>query len=195
MSTSYTEQEHEAKRAQRDDESRAYGKDTSTRSIGQLVADATQDVSSIIRNEIQLAKSEITADVSKIGKGVGMFAGAGVFAFLALIILLIAAGLGLAEFMPGWLAFLIVAVVLLVVAGILALVGKGAISKAKFKPERTIRNAQETVEALKPARSTETGPVTHPRPTAASAERAQTTGRVEAVTTAGAADGAHKASV
>ncbi|WP_082176685.1 phage holin family protein [Arsenicicoccus sp. oral taxon 190] len=152
MSTSYNEQEHEARRAYRDREARSYGHDTSARTIGQLVADATQDVSSILRNEIQLAKSEVKTDVAKAGKGIGMFAGAGVLAFLALILLLIALAYGLIALgLAPWLAFLIVAVLLLVVAGILAMIGKGALAKAKFKPERTIRNAQETVEALKPS--------------------------------------------
>ena len=51
---------------------------------------------------------------------------------------------------PTWLAFLIVAVLLFVVAGILGLVGKKAVSKVKGKPERTIVTTQETIAAIKP---------------------------------------------
>ena len=120
------------------------------RTLGQLVADATHDISSIMRSEIALAKAEIGADAKKAGAGAGMFAVAGVLAFLALILLLIAAAYGLvAAGLPPWLSFLIVAGVLLVVGAILALVGKGAVTKINGKPERTIKNAQDTIAAIR----------------------------------------------
>jgi len=120
------------------------------RTLGQLVADATHDISSIMHNEIALAKAEIGADVKKAGAGGAMFAVAGVFAFLALILLLIAAAYGLvAAGLPPWLSFLIVGGVLLVVGTILVLVGKRTVSKIKGKPERTIKNAEDTVAAIR----------------------------------------------
>jgi len=123
---------------------------TPERTLGQLVADATHDVSSIVRSEIALAKVEITADAKNAGKGAGMFGAAGVLAFLALILLLIAAAYALvAAGLAPWLSFLIVAVVLLIVAGGLGFVGKKAVSAVKGKPERTITQAQKTVEAIK----------------------------------------------
>jgi hypothetical protein len=120
------------------------------RTLGQLVAEATHDISSIMHNEIALAKAEIGVDVKKAGAGGAMFAVAGVFAFLALILLLIAAAYGLvAAGLPPWLSFLIVGGVLLVVGAILAFVGKGTVSKIKGKPERTIKSAQDTVDAIR----------------------------------------------
>jgi hypothetical protein len=120
------------------------------RTLGQLVADATHDISSIIRGEIALAKAEIGADAKKIGAGVAVFAVAAVFAFLALILLLIAAAYGLvAGGLAPWLSFLIVAGVLLVVGAILVLIGVRALRKIKGKPERTIKNAQDTIAAIK----------------------------------------------
>jgi len=125
--------------------------DAPERTLGQLVADATHDISSIVRGEISLAKAEIGADAKKVAVGGGMFAAAAVLAFLALILLLIAAAFGLvAAGLPPWLSFLIVAGVLLLVGAILALVGKSSISKVKGKPERTIKNAQDTIAALRP---------------------------------------------
>ena len=125
--------------------------DVPERTLGQLVADATHDLSSIMRSEIALAKAEISADAKKAGAGAGMFAAAGVFAFLALILLLIAAAYGLvAAGLAPWLSFLIVAGVLLVIGAILALVGKSSISKVKGKPERAIKNAQDTIAAIRP---------------------------------------------
>ena len=120
------------------------------RTLGQLVADATHDISSIVRSEIALAKAEIGADAKKAGAGAAMFAVAGIFAFLALILLLIAAAYGLvAAGLAPWLSFLIVAVVLLIVGAILAFVAKGAITKINGKPERTIKSTQDTIAALK----------------------------------------------
>ncbi len=120
------------------------------RTLGQLVADATHVISSIMRREVALAKAEIAADAKRALLGAGMFAGAALFAFLALILLLIAAAYGLvAAGLAPWLSFLIVAGVLLLVGTILALVGKRAVTRIKGKPERTIKNAQDTIAAIK----------------------------------------------
>jgi hypothetical protein len=124
---------------------------TTERTLGQLVADATHDLSSIIHSEIALAKAEIGADAKRAGIGAGLFAAAGFFAFLALILLLIAAAYGLvAAGLAPWLSFLIVAIVLLVLGAIMAMVGKGRVSKIKGKPERAIKNAQDTIAAIRP---------------------------------------------
>jgi len=124
------------------------------RTMGQLVADATHDLSSIMRSEIALAKAEIGADAKRAGLGAGLFAVAGVFAFLALILLLIAAAYGLvAAGLDAWLAFLIVAGTLLLIGAALAFVGKRSLGKIKGKPERTIKNAQDTIAAIKPGSS------------------------------------------
>jgi hypothetical protein len=125
--------------------------DTLERTLGQLVADATHDISSIVHSEIALAKAEIGADAKKAGLGAGMFVVAGVLAFLALILLLFAATYGLvAAGLAEWLSFLIVAGVTLLVCVILGLVGVLSFKKVNGKPERTIRNAQDTIAALRP---------------------------------------------
>ena len=118
------------------------------RTIGQLVADASKDVSTIVRSEIALAKAELQRDAQAAAVGGGMFVAAGVLAFLALILLLIAAAFGLvAAGLSPWLAFLIVACVLLLIGVILVLVGRSRLRKIK-PPERTIRTSKETVAAL-----------------------------------------------
>jgi predicted transcriptional regulator len=128
--------------------------DAVERTIGQLVADATHDISSIMRSEVALAKAEIRADAQKAGLGAGMFAAAGTLAFLALILLLISAAYGLvAAGLAPWLAFLIVAAVLLVVGAILVLVGKRSIDGVKGKPERAIKSTQDTIAAVRPSSS------------------------------------------
>jgi len=124
------------------------------RTLGQLVADATRDISSIVHSEVALAKAEIAADAKKAGAGAGMFVAAGVLAFLALILLLIAAAYGLvAAGLPPWAAFLIVAVVLLVIGAILVLAGKHSFDNLKGKPERAIKSTQDTIAAVRPSSS------------------------------------------
>jgi hypothetical protein len=126
--------------------------DTVERTLGQLVADATHDISSIMRSELALAKAEIMADAKKAGLGAGMFTAAGILAFLALILLLIAAAYGLvAAGLAPWLAFLIVACVLLVIGAILVLVGKRSIDSLQGKPERAIKSTQDTIAAVRPS--------------------------------------------
>lgn len=127
---------------------------TPERTVGQLVVDATHDLSSIVRGEIALAKTEIKADALKAGMGGGLLAAAGLFSLYALGLLLFAAAYALvAAGLPTWLGFLIIGAFLLVVAGVLGLLAKRALSKIQGKPERTIRNAQDTIAVLKPSGS------------------------------------------
>lgn len=121
------------------------------RSLGQLVADASTDLKSIVKDEIALAKVEVKADVAKGGKGAGLLAGAGLFALYLLGFLLLALAWGLhAAGLSLWLGMLITAGVLLVITLLLALLGISALKKVKGKPTRTIDNAQRTVAAVKP---------------------------------------------
>lgn len=121
------------------------------RTLGKLVADATQDISTIVRSEIALAKAEVTAEAKIAGKGAGMLAGAAFVGLLGLIFLFHTLANVLAVWLPLWAGYLITTVVLFVLTAILGLVGKNSMSKVKPKPERTIKNAQETIEAIKSA--------------------------------------------
>lgn len=126
--------------------------DTLERSLGQLVADATKDISSIIHSEIALAKAEMSADAKKAGLGAGMFAAAGLIAFLALILLLISAAYALvAVGLAPWLAFLIVAGTLLLIGAILVFAGKRSFDKVHGKPARAIKSTQDTIAAVRPS--------------------------------------------
>lgn len=119
------------------------------RTLGQLVSDASKDLSTIVRSEVALAKAELKRDATAGVVGAGLFVVAGVFAFLALILLLIAAAYGLvAAGLSAWLAFLIVGAALLVLGLLVALVGKSRLGRIK-PPERTIRTSKETVATLK----------------------------------------------
>lgn len=122
------------------------------RTLGQLVAQVTEDFTVIVRTEIQLAKAELSAQFGTAGKGVGMLVAAGVVALYGLGLLLIAIAFGIVALgLPIWAGFLIVAVVLFVVTGILALIGRKALNQVNPRPERAIANAQATLAVVKDA--------------------------------------------
>ncbi|RZU31266.1 phage holin family protein [Blastococcus saxobsidens] len=93
-------------------------------STGQLIGQLTEQISRLVRDEAKLAQAEVTQKAKKLGLGAGLFGGAGLVAFFGLAALITAAILALALVLPAWLAALLVGVVLLAVAGALALVGK-----------------------------------------------------------------------
>ncbi len=120
--------------------------DKTDSSLGELVGQATKELSTLLRKEVELAKAELTTEVAKAGKGAGMFGGAGFAAMYGLLFLSLAAMFGLGAVMPlGW-AALIVAALYLGGAAILALTGKKAMSDFSPKPERTIKTLKEDAE-------------------------------------------------
>ena len=121
--------------------------------LGQLFAEASRDLSTVVHDEIELAKAEIRQDVKNGVTGGAMFGAAAFVAVLAVILLSIAAAYGLVALglHPGW-AFLIVAGVYLLAAVLFALMGKRAVAKVG-PPQRTIRTSKETAAFLKHPRS------------------------------------------
>ena len=118
------------------------------RTIGQLVADASHDLSTLLRAEVSLAKAELKVEAKQAALGAGLFAGAALFGLLATVLILFAVAYALDLALPTWLSFLIVGVLLLAMAGLLALVGKTRISKVG-PPQRTIDTSKQSIEALK----------------------------------------------
>lgn len=98
-------------------------------STGQLIGQLTDQISRLVRDEARLAQAEVTQKAKRLGVGAGLFGGAGLFAFLGLAVLVATAVLALDLVLPAWLAALIVAVVLFLIAGVLALVGKKDVEK------------------------------------------------------------------
>ncbi|MBM7783486.1 phage holin family protein [Tenggerimyces flavus] len=112
-------------------------------SLGQLVANASRDLSALVRGELELAKAELKESVAAAGKGAGMFGAAGFLVYLAVILLSVAAALGISALgLHPALGFLIVAGVYLLIAGLLAFIGIQNVKKAG-PPERTIRSIEE----------------------------------------------------
>ena len=119
--------------------------------VGQLVANASKDLSSLVRSEIELAKTELKNAAVKAGTGAGMFAAAAFLLVLVIILLSIAAAFGLtAAGLHPAVAFLIVAGVYLLVAAVLVFVGMRTLRSATG-PYRAIETSKESVEAINKA--------------------------------------------
>jgi uncharacterized membrane protein YqjE len=120
-------------------------------SVGELVSRLSEQTSQLIRDELRLAQLEMSAKGKKAGLGAGLFGGAGLFAFFGLASLVAAAILALAGPLSGWLAAIIVAAALFVIAGVVALVGKREVSQATPPvPEQAVAGIKQDVQALKP---------------------------------------------
>jgi len=119
--------------------------------IGRLVSDASRDVSSLLRNEIQLAKSELRLSAKAGGVGIAMFAAAAFFAVMALIMLSVAFAYFLnwnGEGLDLHWAFTVVFAVYLVIAALLAYIGIRKVKKVRA-PEKAIAQANEAKQILK----------------------------------------------
>ena len=117
--------------------------------LGRLVADATRDISSLVHNEIALAKSELKVSIKNGGTGAGLFAGAGFLGVLAVIMISVAFAyfLSMTGLHLAW-CFLIVFAVYVAIAGLLAFLGIKKVKKVRA-PERALHQAQETKTLLK----------------------------------------------
>jgi hypothetical protein len=123
--------------------------DVSKQSVGSLISEVTNDLSTLMRQEMNLAKAEIKEEVSKTGKAAGMLGGAGFAGYMVALFVSIAAWWALANGMDeGW-AALIVAVVWGVIAAVLFVSGRKKMREVNPKPERTLSTLKEVPDALK----------------------------------------------
>jgi hypothetical protein len=124
--------------------------DPKTASTGELIGQLSDQLTKLVRDEVRLAQAEVTQKAKKLGLGIGLFGGAGVVALLGVGALVTAAILALALVLPGWLAGLIVAVVLFLVAGVLALLGKKDVQQAAPPlPTDTLASVQADIATVK----------------------------------------------
>jgi uncharacterized membrane protein YqjE len=117
-----------------------------TRSVGEIVGDISQNMSTLIKQEMDLAKSEMKQEVAKLGKGVGMFGGAGLAGLLTLFFLSFALTFLLDNWMPVELAALIVGVLWGIVAAVLAMRGRQEIKQANPQLPTTQQTLKEDVQ-------------------------------------------------
>lgn len=123
-------------------------------STGELISRLSTQTSELLRGEIRLAQAEITQKVKYAGFGAGAFGGAAVVALYGGGALVATVIIALAIVLPAWLAALIVTVSLFLLAGLLALVGRGQVKHATPPvPERAVEGVKEDVQTVKEARN------------------------------------------
>ncbi|WP_153040240.1 phage holin family protein [Actinoplanes sp. TFC3] len=99
-------------------------------STGDLVSRMSEQMSTLVREELELARTEMVEKGKKAGTGAGLLGGAGVLALYGVSALLVTIGALLALVWPAWLAALVVAVVVFAIAGVAALLGKKQVTQA-----------------------------------------------------------------
>jgi hypothetical protein len=123
-----------------------------TPSTGELVTRLSEQMSTLVRDELALARAEMTEKGKRAGTGAGLLGGGGVLALYGVAGLITTAILGLAEIWAPWLAALVVTGVVFAVAGVLALVGRAEVKRAAPPvPERAKENVQADVETVRNA--------------------------------------------
>lgn len=119
------------------------------RSLGELFSELSQETSTLIRQEVQLAKVEITRTATKAGKEVAFMAAGGFIAYAGFLALIAAAILGVAEFLPLWLSALLIGVIVAGVGYLLLQKGMNGLKEINPAPRRTIETLKEDKEWLK----------------------------------------------
>lgn len=121
-------------------------------STSELVQRATEQVSKLVRDELALAKAELTKKGKHAGVGIGLFGGAGGLAFYGLGAAIATAIILLGLAVPLWLSALIITVLLFLTAGVLALVGRSQVKRAApLQPTEATQGIKADVDAVKAA--------------------------------------------
>ncbi|MEU8264101.1 phage holin family protein [Micromonospora sp. NPDC048999] len=120
-----------------------------TQSVGELLGDVTRDVSTLFRQEIELAKAELREEASQAGKAGGMFGGAALAGFLTVLFVSYAVWWGLSAVMDQSWAALIVAGVWAIIAAVLLAVGRTKLRQLRAVLPRTQQTARQLPGALR----------------------------------------------
>jgi len=119
------------------------GQPADERSLGEIVGDVATDLSTLIKQEMDLAKVELKEEVAKAGKGAGLLGGAGLAAFMVLLFLSLTVLFAIDEGLPRWAAALIVTVAWGFAAALLAVTGRTALKKTNPQLPKTQQTLKE----------------------------------------------------
>jgi uncharacterized membrane protein YqjE len=123
--------------------------DKQDRSIGELFSELASETGLLIRQEIALAKVELTQKATRVGRNVGYLVLGGAVAYAALLALLSALIILLANYMPAWVAALVVAVLVGVVGAVLISKALAALKKTEIAPRQTVETLKEDAQWAK----------------------------------------------
>jgi hypothetical protein len=119
-------------------------------SVGQLIGEVTKDLSTLMRQELELAKAEMKVEAKKAGQGAGAFGAAGLAGLMTVIFLSIALWWALSHLVGHSWSALIVAVLWGIIGAVAFTMGKKKFQQVNPKPERTVQTLQQVPGALKP---------------------------------------------
>lgn len=123
--------------------------DVADSSVGELIGGVARDLSTLMRQELALARAELKQEAGRAGKAAGAFGGAGVAGHFVLLFLSLAIWAGLSAVMhPGW-AALLVALLWAAIAGLLYTMGRSSMKEFDPKPERTVDTLSNVPDALR----------------------------------------------
>jgi hypothetical protein len=117
------------------------------RSLGELFGELAREVSTLVRQEAQLAKTEMSQKLSRVGKDVGFLAAGGAVLYAGLLALIAALILMLANAMPVWVAALLVGLVVAGIGGFLVFKGLDNLKREDLVPHQTLETLKEDVNA------------------------------------------------
>lgn len=117
--------------------------------LGDLFSSLTEDLSTLIRKEVDLARTETTEKVTHATRSIVSIVVGGLVAYAGLIALIIAIIVGLSRFMPLWLSALIVGIVVIAIGAIMISSGRGSLAKMSIVPEKTVESMKENTEWAK----------------------------------------------
>jgi uncharacterized membrane protein YqjE len=123
--------------------------DKQDRSIGELFAELANETGTLIRQELALAKVEIGEKANRVGRNVGKLVLGGAVAYAALLALLAAIVILLANVMPWWVAALVVAILVGIVAGVLISKAVTALKETNVAPRQTVETLKEDAQWAK----------------------------------------------
>jgi hypothetical protein len=129
---------------------RATDADVERASVGELLGDVSRDLSTLLRQELALAKAEVKQEAAKAGKGAGMLGGAGFAGYMVLLFLSFALWWALANVMDEGLAALLVALVWAVAGAVLYATGRSRLRGLNPVPERTVDTLKQVPDAMTP---------------------------------------------
>jgi xanthine/uracil permease len=120
------------------------------RSLGDLFSDLSRETTTLVRQEVQLAKAELTQSATEAARGIGMLVAGGAVAYAGLLFVLLAIVFGLIEAgWDPWLSALVVGVVVVVIGAILVLRARESLNPANLAPRRTVETLKEDQEWAK----------------------------------------------
>jgi hypothetical protein len=119
------------------------------RSLGELFSELASETSTLVRQEVALAQTELTQKATKVGKNVGFLVVGGAVGYAALLAIIAAVIIGLANFIPAWASALIVGAIVGIVAYLLISSALAALKKTDLTPRETVETLKEDAQWLK----------------------------------------------